>query len=167
MAGLTVKQQVFVEEYLTCWNATEAARRAKYAYPNIDGPKNLVKPSIQKVIKARLAEKAMPADEVLARLAEQAKADMRDFMLHDAEGKFIGVNLDTTQPLHLIKKLKPTRYGMAIELHDAHAALTLLAKHHGLLQDIDLSKLSEIVIKALAEGIGISDIRRITTESKA
>jgi len=40
---LTPKQQSFIDEYLACGNATEAARRAGYKHPNKQGPENLVK----------------------------------------------------------------------------------------------------------------------------
>lgn len=85
LAALRPKQRVFVAAYLDCLNATEAARRAKYAYPNVEGPKNLVKPSIQAAITAGMALQAMPAEEVLARLAAQARGDMGDFLRVDAE----------------------------------------------------------------------------------
>lgn len=77
--ALNDKQRVFVEEYLRCWNATEAARRAEYANPNKQGPRLLVKDGICNAIKARIDEKAMSADEVLVRLAEQARADLSVF----------------------------------------------------------------------------------------
>ena len=73
MTRLTNKQKVFVEEYLQCWNATEAARRAGYKHPNSRGPENVVKRSIQAKIVERLAEKAMAADEVLEQLAARGK----------------------------------------------------------------------------------------------
>lgn len=83
---LTTKQRVFVEEYLTCWNASEAARRAGYAAPhNIQGPRLLSNVSIQTEIQRRLAEKAMSANEVLARLAEHARGSMGDFLRVDEE----------------------------------------------------------------------------------
>lgn len=78
MTKLTGKQSVFIEEYLRCWNATEAARVAGYAHPNKDGPENLVKAGIADLIKARIAEKAMSADEVLIRLAEHARGSLED-----------------------------------------------------------------------------------------
>ncbi len=169
MADLNPKQQVFVEEYLTCWNATEAARRAEYAHPNKQGPLLLVNVGIKDEIKRRLAEKAMPADEVLARIGDIARGDIRQLMRFeqgkDGQQEFAGLDIGPDKPLHLIKKLKPTRFGMELELHDPYTALALLAKHHGLLQDIDWSKVPEALIKAFAEGLNIADVRRATTES--
>lgn len=80
--ALTTKQRAFVEHYLTCWNASEAARRAGYAgsRANQAGQEYLSKPDIQAAIQARLAELKMGADEVLTRLSDHARGTMEDFL---------------------------------------------------------------------------------------
>ena len=65
---LTTKRIAFVEHYLSCWNATEAARRVGYAHPNMAGPRLMVDDGIKAYVEARLTEIAMSADMVLARL---------------------------------------------------------------------------------------------------
>lgn len=52
MAGLTDKQQRFVDEYLIDLNATQAAIRAGYSEKTANeiGAENLAKPSIAKAI---------------------------------------------------------------------------------------------------------------------
>lgn len=153
--GLTAKQQVFVEEYLTCWNASEAARRAGYnGKANVVGPRLLANVSIRAEVQQRLTEKAMPADEVLARLADHARGSADDFIsiyespLHDITGKpvldregkpivryFPSLNIEKAREqgmLHLVKKVTYTAHGPSVELYDAQAALSLLGKHHGL-----------------------------------
>lgn len=134
MSGaLTTKQQVFLEHYLTTWNATEAARVAGYAFPNVEGPKNLVKPSIAAAIKARLSDMTMTADEVLVRLADQARADMNDFVTD--LGSSVRLDLQKAikrNKMHLVKKFSVTRQGTSVELYDAQAALVHIGKHHGL-----------------------------------
>ena len=86
MENLTDKQQLFVEHYLACWNATKAARLAGYsdATAGVIGSENLKKPNIQAYITERLASAAMGANEVLARLTVHARADIADlsFLLH-------------------------------------------------------------------------------------
>ena len=67
--ALTNKQRLFVEEYLTCYNATKAATRAGYKFPNKQGPRLLVNVGIQSLIEQRIHNVAMSADEVLERLA--------------------------------------------------------------------------------------------------
>ena len=74
--GLTNKRRVFIEEYLKCWNASEAARHADYAHPGSQGHSLLKILEIQEEIERRIEEKAMGADEVLTRLAEQARSDI-------------------------------------------------------------------------------------------
>ena len=55
---LTEKQQRFVDEYIISFNATEAARKAKYSGKSAKqiGTENLAKPSIQAAIKERVNE---------------------------------------------------------------------------------------------------------------
>jgi phage terminase small subunit len=135
---LTTKQRVFVEEYLTCWNASEAARRAGYAAPhNIQGPRLLSNVSIQTEIQRRLAEKAMSADEALARLAEHARGSMGDFLkINEEDGSAQLDLLQARDKLHLIKKYSIDDKGkVTIELYDAQSALALIGKRHGLFVD--------------------------------
>jgi phage terminase small subunit len=155
LAGLTARQRDFVEQYLVCLNATEAARRAGYTHPNKQGPRLLVNVGIQVAVSAGLALRAMPADEVLARLADMAQGSADDFVtvyqspLHDVTGQpildrdgqpivryFPSLDLEKARErgmLHLVKKVTYTAHGPSVELYDAQAALALLAKHHGLL----------------------------------
>jgi phage terminase small subunit len=85
--SLKDKQQAFVEHYLQCWNAAEAARRAGYSEKTARsiGAENLTKPDIQEAIQTRLAELKMSADEVLARLTEYGRGTMADFLRVDEE----------------------------------------------------------------------------------
>lgn len=58
MKSLTVKQRRFVDAYIETGNAAEAARRAGYKSRNADvmGRENLRKPTVRKVLEARLKE---------------------------------------------------------------------------------------------------------------
>jgi phage terminase small subunit len=87
LAVLTERQRGFVEAYLVCLNASEAARRAKYSERTAGsiGHENLKKPEIAAAISAGFALRAMPADEVLARLADMARGSMSDFLRVDEE----------------------------------------------------------------------------------
>lgn len=129
------KQVLFVEAYLECFNATEAARRAGYEGNDNTlgsvGWENLQKPAIAKRISVRLQEAAMSADEVLSRLAEIARGE---------HGQYIGIGgkVDLAMMIfdnktHLIKSIKDTRHGQSITFCDMQGALALIAKHHGLL----------------------------------
>lgn len=143
MADLTNKQRVFVEEYLRCWNASEATRLAGYKFPNVEGSRLLANASISQLVEQRLKDKAMAADEVLARLTDHARNDIRHFLNTDDDGVVIGFNLAPDKPLHLIKEATitetiergTTKRTFKLGLYDAQAALVHLGRHHGLFVD--------------------------------
>lgn len=134
---LTVKQQLFIEAYLgvSRGNATDAARRAGYKGNDktlgVVGLENLAKPYIAAAVAERLktAKDCMGADEVLERLSEQARFSIDDFL------KGMSVDFDKARALgkiHLVKSVKPTANGLAIEFMDPQAALFKLGQYHKL-----------------------------------
>lgn len=145
---LTYKQRLFVAAYLgkANGNATEAARIAGYNHPNTVGPRLLVKVGIQAAIEAKLAQAAMSADEVLARLSEHASSDMATYLKIAPDGTF-QIDLSKAKRAkrtRVIRKVKvstktfTTDQGESVEvkseleLYDAQAALEKLAKFHRL-----------------------------------
>lgn len=154
--SLTDKEKLFIDEYLICWNASEAARRAGYKDPGQAGYENKKKQEIQDVIKARLAEKAMEADEVLARLADIARVDMSDFISPSGRGYRIDLKKAASAgKLHLLKKFSKGRKGVEIELPDFLAALEKIGRHHGLFKDVH-----EVNGAVEVNNIGLSDEER-------
>lgn len=146
---LTSKERLFIEYYLACWNAAEAARKAGYSVKSAReiGHENLTKPHIAEAVEARIAQIAMSADEVLVRLAEHARGDMGDFFDVDKKGNW-AVNLKKAKrdkKLRLVKKIETTTQlvgkdqipetTVKFELYDAQSALALLGKHHKLFTD--------------------------------
>ncbi len=145
------KEQIWLAEYLQCWNATEAARRAGYAHPNVQGSRLLANVSISDAVKERISEKAMSADEVLLRLGNIARGDIAEFM----DINTIGYNLDLHKAKEagktpLVKKVKQKTTTfiakkesdedrevteLELELYPADAALVHLGKHHALFTD--------------------------------
>lgn len=103
----TLKQQKFVENILTNGgNATKAARDVGYKHPNVQGPQNLVKLSIQERIQARMADAQVQTNEIIGTLASQMRADIADLMPENAiakRAKEAGVS-------HLIRKLVIKKY---------------------------------------------------------
>jgi phage terminase small subunit len=164
--ALTAKQQLFVDHYLDCLNATEAARRVGYARPMQEGHRLLRIADIASAVKDGMAQKAMPSDEVMTRLTAIAKSDMRDYMAFTEDGTYNGIELKQDKPLHLIKSITPTKYGDKIELYNAQDALATLARVYGLLNTFDWSKVPPNILEALASGkISIDDLRHLTTPS--
>lgn len=138
--ALSNKQKVFCAEYVKCWNASEAARRAGYSTRNADviGSRLLVNVGISEVISRQLADIQMSADEVKVRLTEQARGSMADFV--DAET--LKIDLETADKLgklHLLKSFSHTTGQFTdtvkIELYDAQAALALIGKMHKMFVD--------------------------------
>ena len=146
---LTSKEKLFVEHYVICWNASEAARRAGYSKRSAYsiGHDNLRKPDISRAIKEKIDEVAMIADEVLIRLAEHARGDLGDFLRVADNGDF-RIDLSAAQKsgkLRLLSKAKTvTRLvgedktpetTVEIEMYDAQAALVHLGRYHKLFTD--------------------------------
>lgn len=84
---MNAKQQAFLEHYLRCWNAAEAARLAGYSAKSARdaGHRLLTNADIALAITQRLTELQMGANEVLVRLSQQARANMLDFV--DVNGR--------------------------------------------------------------------------------
>lgn len=109
----------------------------------------LAKPNVRAEIKRRLDEKAMSAEEAIARLGEIARAEIKPFVRIDDDG-FVYFNFadpEAREYIYLIKKIKTKRERridgrgddaetwegewVEVELHDAHAAIRDILKLHG------------------------------------
>lgn len=141
--ALSNKQRAFVEHYLMCWNASEAARRAGYKNrANTAGAQLMSNNAIKAAIDARLADLQMSADEIKVRFTDQARGSMADFINTETDE----IDLDkaeTAGRLHLLKSFSHTRTSsehsssvtMRIELYDAQTALGNLARMRGMYLD--------------------------------
>lgn len=134
------KEQAWLSEYLICLNATEAARRVGYAWPNKVGPEKLKK--FESEIKERLAKLAMTADEALFRMTAIARGDLSQYVLSD--GTVDIESLKQSGEGYLLKKYKHTRNttsrkdgseyeseSVDFELYPADAALRDILKVNG------------------------------------
>ena len=144
--ALTGKQATFLAEYLKCWNASEAARRAGYSVhtANEQGSRLLANVSISAAIERFKAEHIMSAEEVQILVTQQARSDIGDFL--DQDGDVVRVDLVKAleaKKTGLIKKLSQTRtvrtrgdddieesISTTIELYDKQAALVQIGKMH-------------------------------------
>jgi len=145
-------------EYLQCWNATEAwkrvHKRAKRESAMRLGSRWLRKVEVQEAIKEQFKATPMDADEVLGRLADQARASHEPFVrIADGFVYFDFSDPRAKENLHLIKKIKTRRQRQIIgrgkdesakqwehewvevELHDQQRALELIGKHLKLFTD--------------------------------
>lgn len=162
LATLTAKQRLWLEAYLQCLNATEAARRAGYAATNGSlkqlGYKNLNHPKIRPILDDLFEDVVMSATECKARISVQARGDIGDLeeALMErtpaaivAKAKYLGVS-------HLIKKISQGPNGITVELRDTQKALELIGKHHKLFTEkhehsfADMSDKTDDELKELA-----------------
>jgi len=127
----TDKRRVFVEEYLRCWNGTEAARRAGYAWPRREASRLLSNVDIREIVEGRIREKAMSADEVLVHLADIARFDAGLLL-----GKAGVIDWDKAKEqghTRFVKKLDwAATGGLKVEMYDKMDALELLGKHQAM-----------------------------------
>jgi phage terminase small subunit len=137
--GLTDRQRAFVAAYLSNgFNATRAAMAAghkcnSYSAFGVQGGEALKNPKVRAAIDAYFRQAGMSADEVVARLVEQATANPAQFF--DKRWRVKRAVLESKG--HLVRKFKPASRGRPaeIELHDAQAALVLIGKHLGMFSD--------------------------------
>ena len=145
---LTKAQEVFIDEYLLCLNATEAYSRAypkaKRTSAGANGHELLKNTEIKAEIDRRFAEKHMSADEALSLQADIARGDITQFF-----NQFGGLDFDKLRENgagRLVKKLKQktvTKIGKKaddedtevveteIELYPADVAQERILKIHG------------------------------------
>jgi phage terminase small subunit len=170
----TNRQLAFISHYIgdANWNGAKAARLAGFSEKTARSiaQRLLTNVDIQAEIRRRLNEKAMGADEVLTRLAEQARASIEGFLQFPKRGRKPALDLKQAQKdglLHLVKKLRYNAQGqIEIELHDAQAALQLIGRHHGLFADdkvvtLKLEKELETVLNTLEKVLPNDDYQRV------
>lgn len=126
MRKLTDKQQVFINEYLKTWNATEAARRAGYSEKTARqmGAENLSKPYISAEIAKRIQEQTMRADEALVRLSKQARSSFADITKIAGGLPFIDWEKAVeTGAIDNIREITFKKGSVTVKLHDSQSAL--------------------------------------------
>lgn len=165
---LTNKQQAFINEYVKCWNASEAARRAGYSEKTARfiGAENLTKPNIAEEIQRRITEETMSADEVLHRLTRQARGTFGDVL--KLAGSIPLIDWQRAFETGAIDNVKEVNFkdgSITVKLYDAQSALVQLGRAHGLFVDrtknetyvdeiIDLLRQGKVTEDDVREAIG-------------
>ena len=155
--NLTVKQRMFVEEYLIDLNATQAAIRAGYSAKTADqqGSRMLANVKVQQVIAEHMAERSrrtgVNQDRVVLELAKIAFVRMTDVV--DSNGRIRqDASADDLSCIESIKyKESDNESGGSVEREVKVAsklkALELLGKHLGMWNDkLDVNVTAPIVI---------------------
>jgi hypothetical protein len=132
----------FIYTYLQIWDATESCRRLnKFADPKHHGWVMMRDPRIRKVLNEHLAMHRITGDEILARLSDQARANLGDYLEIDPDTGKTTIDLRRAQAAHklgVIKKLNINSVtGMVshIELTDTQAAMKLVGQYFGMFVD--------------------------------
>lgn len=137
---------LFIEKYFELnFNQTKAATAAGFSGRSArnQGYRLMRNDDIRKEIERRMADFSMGKNEVLARLANQAQGDMRDFALIQS-----GRSLANHPNGNLVKKFERTIHAYSsedgethteekikLELYDAQAALVQIGRYHKLFTD--------------------------------
>ena len=163
MSNLSNKQQAFIDHYILCWSAAEAARRAGYsnATARQQGSRLLTNVDVQAEIERRAKELHASADEVLMRLALHSRGNMDDFISP------LGlIDIDKARErgaMALVKRIKQRTttvsrkdedvetHDIEIELYDAQAATVQLARILG--QFVERIEVRDWREKARARGL--------------
>lgn len=140
--ALTLKQKMFIDEYLVDLNATQAAIRAGYSPKTAKdiASQNLAKLNVRIEIDKRMAERSkrvgMNADRVLQELGKLAFVKIEDVIDFETGRIKPTATSDDLAAIQSIK-IKPGEYGTEreIKFYDKKATLELLGKHLGLWTD--------------------------------
>lgn len=119
---LTEKQKRFVDYYIETGSSVEAARRAGYKHPKVQGPRLLakVRPYVEERLKKLEDERIASAEEVLRLLTSAARGEM------DEEVVVVVGNGKNARVVKERRQISP---------RDRIKAAELLAKRYGLLVD--------------------------------
>jgi phage terminase small subunit len=148
--ALAPKQARFVEEYLVDLNATQAAIRAGYKHPDVQGPRLLGNVRVAAAIQARRAKLSkkieVTQERVLQELARIAFSDTRDLFVWDEESAayvpsknltddqaaaIAGVEAETIRTVNEDGTVE-TKIKLKLRTYDKKGALDSLAKHLGM-----------------------------------
>jgi hypothetical protein len=150
--NLTDKEEKFLKAYLEFeWTNVKCAEYAGYAgnYNQLSklADQVLKRPRVREVI-LKAAGNVMPASEVLSRLTTQARSVYADYI--DEDGRVDLVRLKRDGRMHLIKAIRPGKYGNTIEFMDSQKALELLGKYYALWTD-RVEEAREVTLKVVYE----------------
>ena len=128
---LTPKQRAFADYYIETGNATEAARRAGYKKPNVQGSQNLEKLSIKSYIEERVKasdeKRIAKGEEVLEYLTKVMRGEEKDQFGLDASLQ------DRTKAAELLGK----RYRLFVDKVEQKVNVNSTTKLDSILQQLE------------------------------
>jgi phage terminase small subunit len=175
---LTGRQQLFIAAYLgpANFNASEAARLAGYKEAALAGHRLLRNDKISALVREAIREKAMPPEEIIARLSDIGRGSLDDFVDIDDDTGNVSLNLSKAKRRGLMHTFETVEYSdkgrLKIKRYDALEALEKLARIHKMFSDgratFDIRVLNliidalpeecrERVLRALEEGLELGE----------
>lgn len=158
--ALNPQRRLFVDHYVSCFSATRAARLAGYKQPHSQGPRLLEIVGVRAAIEERMVQHHLGANETLARLSDQVRGSLEDFLgfRKTKDGLSITYTVDLRKArrlgkLHLLKSWKASTatQGEKIELYSAQEALKTVAQVHQLLHDKSKANFEEMLEALIAK----------------
>lgn len=152
LSSLPIKQQLFVLHYPQCdHNATQAAIAAGYSAKTAEQQGHQLLRKLQSYIaplqQDLIARVQMSAEEVVERLAQIARSDIRDVMEWDTtEGSVKLKSSSEIKPeaAYAISEIRThrTKFGteISVKMHDKAVALVSLGRYHNLFKRTTASK---------------------------
>ena len=129
---LTPKQRAFADYYIETGNATEAARRAGYKKPNVQGSQNLEKLSIKSYIEERVKasdeKRIAKGEEVLEYITKVMRGEEKDQFGLDASLQ------DRTKAAELLGK----RYRLFVDKVEQKVNVNSTTKLDSILQQLEV-----------------------------
>lgn len=147
MAKLTVKQQLFVDEYLIDLNATQAYIRAGYKNfdsAGVEANKTLNIPKVRAAVDAALAERSrrtgINQDRVIEEIAKLAFVNAADVIDVDSATVLPDAKPEDLACIQSVKIKRTTKGKSVIEereirFYDKKGSLELLGRHLGMFRD--------------------------------
>ncbi len=136
---LTYKQKAFIDAYLgeAKFNAYKAAKIAGYKGNGNTlraiASENLTKPNIKAEVAAHFEANAVSREELVSLLADQARVDISSY--YDQAGNFNLSKFKADGYGGLIKSIRQTKYGVAIEFIDKVKSQELIGRHLAIFTD--------------------------------
>ncbi len=105
---LTAKQELFAYFYADLLNGTKAAKKAGYkgTYSTLSAvaSENLRKPNISELVTDLLKVRAMPQEEILARLTSMARGELSTKLTQSSKGNY--EDFDTKSALETLARIE-------------------------------------------------------------
>jgi phage terminase small subunit len=153
--GLTEQEELFVYNYLKCFNATSAAMKAGHSSLNSyrEAEKMMAKPQVKAFLsyikQQRNQELFLEAVDIMKEYMRIAFADITDFV--EFSGYSVKLKPSNKVDGHVIQEVAEGKEGVKIKLHDKMEALKRLERFYFVLPDDERIAIEKEKLKLMRE----------------